>query len=450
MKQKLPVLAGILLVAMAFWFGCKRPSALGYELLEDEYADYAFTDTIQLLCTIEREDSSRTSDLSSTAEYFLCGQIIDPEFGKYSSEIFALMIGQNLNPNFDTTIHVFDSIVLYLNYAVEGFYGDTLQPQTLRVFRVDGGYMLQDDKEYFSTNQLPASTEIGRLENFYPRPTSSDSLFEGIKGPYIKLTLDPAFGQELFTLDSLIYSADTLFHSKLRGLRIATTANTGTGAIMAFDLNNSSLSRMRLFYHQKSDSAALDYDFFFEGANKFTHFNHELAGSPAGLLIGQNSDEKIFVQGMQGTRVKIEFPYAHLLNDIAVNQAQLILHVADENPSLPAADQLVFTKLEGDTTLVFTSDVLFSFGSNLTGGFTNFGGNPRKVTVNGTSATQYRLTLSELFQHMVNDDNSTDTKNRTVYLGVYPRSRTANRAVLFGPKSATLPAKLELTYTRVK
>ncbi|MBL7807577.1 MAG: hypothetical protein JNN28_07185, partial [Saprospiraceae bacterium] len=54
MKQKLPVLAGILLAAIALWTGCKKPGALGYELVDDEYSDYAFTDTIQIRCTIER------------------------------------------------------------------------------------------------------------------------------------------------------------------------------------------------------------------------------------------------------------------------------------------------------------------------------------------------------------------------------------------------------------
>ncbi|MBL7809208.1 MAG: DUF4270 family protein, partial [Saprospiraceae bacterium] len=441
--------AGILLAAIALWTGCKKPGALGYELVDDEYSDYAFTDTIQIRCTIERDDSTLTSDVSSTADYFLCGELNDPEFGKSTSEIYALLLGQNLNPNFDTT-QAFDSIVLYLNYAPAGFYGDTLQPQTLRVFRVDAGSELKDDQDYYSNHFFPASTEIGKLENFYPKPTTSDSLFEGIEGAFLKLTLDPAFGLELFTLDSSLYSVDSTFQKILRGLKI-TSSSAGSGAMMAFNLNNSSLSRIRLFYHQKSDSAALNYDFFFEGANKFTHFIHDHSGSPAGQLLGQTADDKLYVQGMEGVRVKIEFPYAQLLNNIAVNQAQLVLNVADDNLSFAPAAQTVLTQwLESDTNFVYTSDVFYSLGPNLTGGFGSFGGDPNKVVINGSTVTQYRLTLSELFQHMVDDDNSTGTKNRTVYLNVFPRSRTAERAVFFGPKSASFPAKLELTYTLVK
>jgi len=454
MKQKLLNLAGILLVALAFWAGCKKPSTLGADLVdEDGYDRFEFTDTVEVRCTIEREDSSLTSDRSSTAEYFLCGELNDPEFGKSSSDIYALMLGETLNPNFDTTAQAFDSIVLYLRYAYGGFYGDTTQPQTLRVLRVADGQSISNSKDYYSTNSIPTNDvdEIGRVENFLPKPTKQDSLFDGLEGAFLRVVLKPEFGQYLFDLDSASFSLDSLFFGKLRGLKIVTSSSGASpGAMLAFDLNNS-LSRMRLFYHEKVDSTAKNFDFFFEGANKFTHFKHDLSGSPAGQLIGQQyADEKLYVQGMHGLRVKVEFPYAHLLNDIAVNQAQLVLTVADEHPSLPPASQLFFTQLQGDSVFLLTSDVAYSFGSNLTGGFLSFGGTPKKVVDNGTTVTRYRLTLSETFQHFVDDDSSTDTKNRTVYLGVFPRSRTAGRAVLHGPKSLSFPAKLELKYTKVK
>jgi Domain of unknown function (DUF4270) len=452
MKQKLPALIGILLTVLALWAGCKKPSSFGVELVdEDGYTKYEFTDTVEVRCTIEREDSSLTSDRGSTAEYFLCGELIDPEFGKSSSDIYALMLGKTLNPNFDPTTQVFDSIVLYLRYAPAGIYGDTLSTmQTLKVLRVDAGQSISSTKDYYSTNSVPATEEIGSA-TFLPRPTTIDSLFDGVKGSFIRIALKPEFGQELFNLDSASYSVDSAFLSKLRGLKImSSSVGFNSGAMLAFNLNDNTMSRMRLFYHEISDSTAKNFDFYFQGINKFTHFNHELQGSPAGQLIGQQADDKIYVQGMQGVRVKIEFPNAQYLDRIAVNQAQLVLTVADNNPSLAPANQLFFTQLQGDSIFVLTSDVLYSFGPNLTGGFLNFGGMPKKVVDNGMSVTRYRLTLSELFQHIIDDDNSANAKKRTVYMGVYPRSRTAGRAVLFGPKSLSFPAKLELTYTKAK
>lgn len=450
MKQKLPALFGILLAALAIWASCKKPSALGADLIDDAgYDKYVFTDTVEVRCTIEREDSSLTSDRSSTAEYFLCGELNDPEFGKSSSEIFALMLSENLNPNFNPITEAFDSIVMYLRYAPAGIYGDTLTSQTLKVLRLDPNESVYFGKDYYSVDSKLASEELGTV-TFLPKPNTRDSLFEGIKGSFLRVVLKPEFGQELFNLDSAFYSVDSLFFSKLRGFKIVTSSGATPGAMLAFNLNDNSLSRMRLYYHVIADSTAKNFDYYFQGANKFTHFKHDIANSPAGQLIGKEyADEKIYVQGMQGVRVKIEFPNAQYLDNIAVNQAQLVLNVAGDNSGLPPASQLFFTKYQGDT-LFLTSDVLYSFGSNLTGGFSNFGGTPKKVVENGVLITRYRLTLSELFQHIVDDDTQTDTKNRTVYLGVYPRSRTAGRSILYGPKSLTLPAKLELTYTKIK
>ena len=190
---------------------------------------------------------------------------------------------------------------------------------------------------------------------------------------------------------------------------------------------------------------------FNDGVQHFVKNAQDTFRLHAGQLIGQQyADEKLYVQGMHGLRVKVEFPYAHFLDDIAVNQAQLVLTVADDHPTLTPASQLFFSQLEDDSVFVLTSDVAYSFGSNLTGGFSSFGGTPKKVVDNGITVTRYRLTLSETFQHIVDDDSSTNTKNRTVYLGVYPRSRTAARSVLYGPKSLSFPAKLELKYTKVK
>ena len=58
MKMKLPMMAGLLLAVFAiFQTACKKPTPFGSELLEDEYADYDYTDTITVQCTLLREDS---------------------------------------------------------------------------------------------------------------------------------------------------------------------------------------------------------------------------------------------------------------------------------------------------------------------------------------------------------------------------------------------------------
>ena len=105
--------------------------------------------------------------------------------------------------------------------------------------------------------------------------------------------------------------------------------------------------------------------------------------------------------------------------------------------------------LANDTTVVFTSDVLYSIGSAGNLGFSRFGGFPEDEIINGTLVERYRLNLSDRFQAMV-DDTSNDIKNKTLYINITPQSRLAQRLILYGPKNTTYPAKLELKYTRIQ
>lgn len=449
MMIRIPVFAGLMIALFAlFANACKKPTPFGSELLENEYADLEFTDTITVICTLEREDSVLTSDRSASSAYFLCGQVQDPVFGKYSAQIYTLFQAETLNPRFDTSKIVFDSLVLYLNYAAGGVYGDTLQPQNLRVYHLADDLIY--DSTYYSTASIPQGQELGRIDNFYPRPSFTDSLFEGVKGPFIKLRLNDDFGKSLMLIDTLTYLSDSAFYRFVNGLKIECSSSSTPGAMLAFDLNDNSLSRMSMYYTVKSDTSQERFDFFFRNTNKFTHFDHDYSGSEAGAKIGQELDERLYIHGMHGVRVKVSFPYLNNFDNIAVNKAQLVLTVADNEPWLKPADQLILTEKEGDSTFVFTTDVLYALGSAGTGSLSAFGGFPEKEVVGGPIFTRYRMTLSDRLQAMVDDDTAPDIKNRTVYLNVYPRTRSAKRTVLFGPKNSSFPAKLELKYTKIK
>jgi Domain of unknown function (DUF4270) len=450
MNLKFPIFAGILLTAFAlFNTACKRPTTFGSELLDEEYADYDFTDTITVECTLVREDSVITSDRTNAAPYFLCGEINDPVVGKYSSDVYALMQAATLNPQFNSN-HTLDSIVLYLNYAAAAVYGDTLQPQSLRVMRLNG--ILKNDSVYYSNASFPEGNELGRIDNFMPRPSKVDSLFDGNKGAFLRVKLDDNFGKEIMGLDSITWQSDTAFYRKFRGIKIVSNANGASpGAMLAFNLNNNVLSRMALYYRIQGDTIQKRFDFFFRNVTKFNHFSHDFTSSEAGPLIGQPLHDKLYVLGMQGLKVKVSFPYANKFDNIAVNKAQLVFSVEDNNMVLLPADQLVFSKFVGDTVFNFTNDVLYALGTTGNGSLKAFGGFPEKEYVNGnTLITRYRMAISEEFQHIVDDDAAPHIKNRTVYLSVYPRARVARRSVLHGPKSNTFPVKLELKYTRIK
>ena len=447
MKQKLPVFAVLLVMALFAWTACTRSSPFGAELLDDQLADYDFTDTLSLRCTILREDSLITSDLTSTASYFLCGAMDDPYFGKTSADIYALF-----QPGVPTALSAtlrYDSIVMFLRYSGTGLYGDTLQPQTLLVHRVDEGSKIDLGGTYYSTQSLPASTEIGRIDNLLPKPSRLDSLFSVTnRGAYLRLRLNDDFGRELMGYDSATISKDTLFYNKLRGLKISCTSNARPGLILPINLNDENFSRIRLYYTE-SDTIKRSFDYFFQGSNKFSNLTHDYGSSAAGQQIGQEANDLLYLQGAQGLKVKIEIPYVDRLENIAVNKADLILAVNNMLPNeiavLAPSNQLVISKVVADTTFDLISDVYNSI--NLLGGYLNFGGNPNKES---DGITRYHHNLSDYLQEMVDLPAGSDIKKKTIYLNVNAQSRTAMRSILYGPKSLTFPAKIELKYTRTK
>jgi Domain of unknown function (DUF4270) len=453
MQRKHTAFAALLFVLIAFWSACTQPTPFGADLLQDQLADYEFTDTLTLNCTLQREDSVITSDPRSTVAYFLCGDLQDPEFGKTTAETFALFGPASAMPNLKTV--QIDSMVLYLNVVAPGAYGDTTQTFSARVFRLDE--RLDDSTTYYSTSKLRAGEEVGSLLNFQPKTGRRDSLYATgtTRGAFIRIPLSRRFAGEIAVLDSLDRTDIFRFYRAVRGLKIVVTPDNLTpGALLSFNLNSDAFSVIRLYYTLDGKKNA--QNFTFRGNNKFTRFVHDYTGSSAGQSLGKPNNDRLYLQGTQGVRVKVDFKNAPQLKNIAVNKAELVLTaVPPANAFLAPATQL---EASSDTAKRILTDVLFSLGPNLTGGFTAFGGKPVKETVNGKEIQRYRMTLTQHFQSIV-DYTGQDPEKRSIYLNVYPQgtvrhtlivSPSAMRTVLYGPKSAEFPAKLELKYTKIR
>jgi hypothetical protein len=442
---------GLLLAGAALLPQCSKPTDFGADLLENERGEFGYTDTLTLRITVEREDSVETSDRTSTSPYLMCGELQDPNFGRTKAELYTLFRPSDLNPRFRNAL--IDSVVLFLRYAAEGFYGDTLIPQTVQVHRVAAGHVLRWDQRYYSNQSLPVDELLGEASNVRPQPRTNVPLFDTLqRGPYLRIPISSAFGQEILNVDSLSLTADTLFWEKIRGLRITSQSNGTPGAIMAFNLNNREFSFLRLYFKYADDTITTSrvFEFSFLGGNKFNHFEHDYTGSLAENYVGKPAEDLLFIQGLTGLRLKLEIPYAHLLENIAVNKAELemtVAHPSGANINLPPVNQLVLSERPGDSLLLFIPDVAYSL--SLLNDFSRFGGTPLRTFENGQNLERYRLTLTQRFQAMV-DNASGDLKKQTLLVNVFPQSRSAHRVVLFGPKSATFPAKLTLKYTRVR
>jgi hypothetical protein len=451
MKQQLSFFAILVSLALVGWTACTKTTPFGEDLLADQLADYDFTDTIQLKCTVVPEDSALVTSDRNTAPFLLCGLLDDPIFGKAESEIFTLVQLSTFSPDFDPVKTKLDSIVMYIRYDPDNSYGDTSQVQTLKVQRLSE--QLDWDKDYRSNNTLSASPDILGTASFSPNRLVNDSLVSTTKkARFIRVRLNDDFGREMMALDSITLTNDTLFWEKLRGFKITTAANSTPGAVLALDLNDEDLfSRVRLYY-TKDDTLKKTFDYYFSGTRKFAHFKHDYTGTPIASALNQVATDRMYMQGMGGLRLKVEFPYASSLENIAVNKAELVLNaLADPifNEKLAPAEQLFALYKNTDSTEQFIPDVLYALGTGAQTNFKLFGGTPVAHNENGQVVYRYRLNLTQYFQDIVDDKTGLD-RNRSIYLTVYPNIRSAMRSVLQGPTNVSFPAKLEMKYTRIK
>lgn len=419
---------------------CAKPTPFGSELLQEDLAAYDFSDTLTLRFFLEKEDSVRTSDPSSTAQYFLCGQIKDSDFGVSQADVYTLYrphLGNEAIGKDD----VLDSAILYLNLNPTIFYGDTLQTYNLKVYALDEA--LGRSSSYFSNQSLPTGVMVGELLGFQPRISRRDSLLSPTaRAAFLRIPLTQDFGKALFQADSATLAVDTNFYRVFKGLKITLESPEEPGAMLGINLNNDNFSFIRLFY--KRDTVAKTARFVFLGANKFNGFTHDYSGATVEPLIGQPLiADRLYLQGMQGLRMRVEIPYVDLLEDMVVNQAELELTVAQDDPRFPPARQLILSRRESDDNpiLVFTPDVAYSLSSGFE--FDLFGGAP----IETSGLKKYRLTLSQIFQRMI-DDTSGQLKNKTLYVNVYPQSSSPGRVIFFG--SGDNKPHIRLKATRLK
>ncbi len=450
-----------LFYALALAFGlffcwqCTKPTPFGAELLDDQVADF-FGDSLDIVCTYERaSDTTITADRTSEFDYFLLGQHKDPKLGTTTVDLYANFRRFRVQDTLDIVTDKFDSVMLVLAYDTRGFYGDTLATQTLVVSQL--AEVLDFNKGYKASDVLPVAEEIGRIDNFQPKPRTRtkflDTSSNALKLAHIKVPLSEAFGRRLLEVPKDQAQAALEFHKVMKGIKIESRpVGTGTGSIMGFNLNNRTVSFIRLYHTRDTVHTFTDFAFGIDGSDqqlsKFMHIEHDYSGTNVEAGLNQPNPAELYMQGMGGTRLKIELPATDVLKDVIINKAELQFF-AENSKAYPSVPQVVTYRINSKDKLEITSDVDYSLRVN--DGYLLFGGYPRTVT-GTTDIVKYQLSLTDYLQTVVKT-LGTDTKSRTLYIDFYNADNnqllSPSRSVIYGPTHPDRPMKLRLKYTKV-
>lgn len=273
-------------------------------------SDFVESDTkIHLIDTFSVNISTVWIDSIPTSmiDTILVGKCYDNIFGSITSNSFwQIGLPEDISVQ---SIDIFDSITLSIQYSGY-YYGDTLQPLTVRLYQLVEPLETREDGYLYNTSKFRYADEPIGVYTFYPRPKGSESIFE--------VRVDDAFGKELLEnmkYNEQMFSSDDNFITYYPGFALITdTCNSAS--IVGFDVNDENL--YFTLYSHRIREMKVESEHIFPLVNNELQFNQIVSDFRYSDIenINTRGDEyssgmlfnKAYMQGGTGLMVKISFP----------------------------------------------------------------------------------------------------------------------------------------------
>jgi hypothetical protein len=386
----------------------------------------------------------------------------DPEFGQTNAaayfDLSSTAYGTNPFNHQDSIVGV-DSVVLSLAY--ERTFGDTLTPQTVRVFEIAQTADFNDSTLYRYTRGDFATTGAELGNRTFSASELNDSITHIRKSDTTKMVnvlrirLPNSLTQRFASFDTTKsanggHKSDSIFKSLFKGLAIKADQGSGN-ALNYFDLNDNNNTKLTFYFRTqkggKIDTATANY----------VHLNFNptiLTEHPANFINGQANvvkrtpangwnnylinqtaeDDKLYIQSAPGSYAKITIPGLDTFSNNIIHRAELIvtrIPSSQDNIFIPPV-QLLLDRLSPnkDTTYIFDKDLVSTAGLN----FDLFGGALKSNT--------YRFNITRYVQGIVTKHERNDIL----------RLHAPLRSTLYFPgttNTATVPILFEIANGRV-
>jgi hypothetical protein len=442
----------VLAVFILFAFSCSKPTLIGSDFLEDEKANLKFQDTFGLTFFTEVTDSVvvHSVNVSKQLVTYLCGHVEDPIFGKYTAEIYA----QPLLPGVASALlgSTLDSVVLQLRYDTLGFYGDTLEPVTLEVYRMAENPDFKVD--YYSDDSFMILPELLGSVTFIPEPYDSLTVFHPkdttTYAPSIRIALNTGLMSDLLLQDESVFENQDSFLNYFNGLYIK--MSSGNNTMIGFNLVSATSGLT--YYYDKGTSEDLEFKFIFTtGSIKTVHMEHDYTGSPVADALTEDPEEEYFyVQGMSGVTTRMHLEGLDKIGTAIINQAEIELFCTfpngDNGGFYPPCPYMI-TMEKTDTSLVISDDVAIALsltGSSSTTESFNaiFGGKLTEIMPGPSVIYRYNMNVTNQVKSI-----HEGIQENIIYFNPFAKGNIPNRAVIFGPNHPTYAPRLRISYTAI-
>ncbi|RME96149.1 MAG: DUF4270 family protein [Bacteroidetes bacterium] len=443
---------------------CTDPIDIGAELLSEDRARVGFTDTLSIRATTVIGDTFLSYYPTAGLEFYF-GREVNPVFGTTEASLY-LEPRLHILPNGDLlpvpdgmASGTVDSIYLVLPLDSSGVYGDIYANMFgVEVLELAEPLVGDEDGRFYSNATFATTGTILGSKIFSP---SFDTTLVGtlidfekedtfkISAPHLRIPLDLSLGQRLLALGDDVYRpetqsvGDSLFVDAFKGMLLRPTMDTK--GLLNFDLGRF-WTGIYLYYTVDGVPYTYKYDFSSRErrGDRVSKIQHQYTGALAESFINSQvgQDSLVFIQGLQGLFMKLEFPDLQNFTGKIVNQAILEMTVAQpmdyDYAIFPPAPQLVAMTQDSEGAFRLITEI---------GGFgdprTFFSGAPVEQE---DGSWQYSANISIHLQYMLDQ-----REPATLYLAINNQGsdspRSADRVILQGPASRQAPMRLKLSFT---
>ena len=430
-----------------FLASCDTPKEIGADLFSVEVG-LNYTDTLKVELATALVDSIQTGASGS----LLVGSYQHPDLGTFQSSFFAQI--SNADTLTSKSTSVMDSVRMHLVYS--GYQGDTLQAQTLSIYKMKDSLSLSGT--YFTNSSLPYEASPVATHTFKPRVIRARSANgDSLKLDTLSFRMSAALGNELIKNfgDKTLSGGGKTFRATFPGLYIKSTS-ASKAALLAF---SPSYSRMTLYWHNPGDTTKYYLNYYFSLSNAFSaevqaRFNRfqttrtgvlAALGKPGDVIASTKTNNTTYVQSGSGIVTRLKLPTILNLkgnNNVAVNKAELILSGIDGLDLNNTLGQLTLIQADGNNKPIRNS---YGLGYVITEG-----GAGIQTAVYNTAFNTYTFNITTELQSIL-----AGRKSNMGYLVTPALTSTAtgltkmvSESARFVPLNA-LKAKLRVYYTYI-
>ncbi|GCD77618.1 hypothetical protein JCM31826_11000 [Thermaurantimonas aggregans] len=433
--RKAQLLQRTLIIMCPFlFFSCEKDlGSLGLDQIQDQKADFLFTDSIPFVTYTGFDDSIPTS----LTGRLLLGRLYSSEFGESKSAFATNFLLEQINPTFPANA-VLDSVELTLRYL--GHYGDTSVPMHIKVYKLEDRLYL--DSTYYSNHMFTKGQLLGEA-TIVPRPNTRVPRGNDTISPLLIIKLDKDFFKTAIIDHSRTNASDfanqDAFMNYFKGIYVEALSGNSILYFNPFQI----ATAIRLYFRD-SDTNTIFRTFRLQGDNSpvpinavVNVFSNDYSGSQIRLNQDTiNGEATTYIAAMNGPYTVVKFTDFSLLRQpgVVLNKFEIVLPIKPgiegNHISPPRVSALVIDSTGKQTVIKDESFTSPEFSGVLTRGRFRY--------------ASYTITLTR----QVSESILKSTSTLKIAIKAQNGISTANRTAIVGNANPDLKPIIKVYYTK--